>query len=1212
MVKKLVSVMFAIALFLGLNPKLSQAVSFADYVYQSAKTGHISAIRQYTNLGYSIDSVDTNGMTALCTAAYNKDFITYNRLLRLGASEQVDCMERVNVREMKITEDRYVRSLHQQEQQRAMAASRATTRTTTGTVSSKTSDSSHLGAYVALGTLAAGGVAALALSGGGGSSHHSSGPEKKCPTGQHLVDGECVPIECPEGTVLIGDDCVLPYQCLDGEYWNGSECVRPECPAGTHREGEECVPNDTCPSGQHMVDGVCEDIVCGEGYELVGESCMPIGDCPIGQYKVGEVCVDIICPENTHLVGNVCVADDIDIEQDSDNDLVGIGSNAQNVFNLFSEPAFPNSMSTITLENNGNGNVYGMYGYDGQVFNSYVIGRDGSVVNKKPVGIGTIKIKDNGSGTVYGMYSHITDITKYKQAINTVAEDNGTAYGNIEIEHTGGGTTYGILGDVRAYNAYASVGGNAYGDMTIHGDGDIYGIFGYVAATNGVSFWFGNRVEANINLVGEGNGDIYGMAISKDDIPGAGGGGKDLASWFAFNAYADNGGVDAKIDIYKKSGTGNVYGMYGGQQLYNAMSYGGIQGGKPTARARGVISIMNAGENNQAYGMYLPDEDKDGILYNVDSNNSESIIDIVNYSDGVATGMRGGKKVSIINSGTININNMKDGTAVGIYGESGSNIENKGLIKIYRKDYSYTGDGEKVDYVADGTSGGRAYGIYAESGAYVNNSGFIVVSGADSGAGIYLEKGATLENTGTVQFNGEYGSVVYNGDPVDIYGQGGSGNLSSVQLSSLGEGEVVLGKGGKFFADSLDGDMKVSEKSVLGSFEDKYVISQALQVADTSGLNTISKSAMFEAGKKENASGGYDVVMQRKNFDTLIDDKSVAEFLEYNYVNGNNLELYDKLKTASTPASLTSLSNSLTGRDVLPGFRRESALVFNHLSRQFNDSLFNKPDEHYLGGYKYIDISRDKDSVLGGNDGTAHSAYGMVKGKADNGITYGLGATITQLDSDYDNHSSRKSNTFGLWVPAGYDFNSNTKWFSKLYAGYEDGSYDRYSEFGKFSSDMKSYQYGLTNEIRHDIDLGYGINLTPAAELNLLGIYQKGFDEGSKINAIHTDDENSLSLESGIGAYLSKELLFDDKNSLSVQIGGIYYVEFLDPDDDVDAKIQGMDKKYKLSHKANDDRAVFSARVGYNYKNMTVYGQIEQETGSAKALTIDAGLQYNL
>ena len=98
-----------------------------------------------------------------------------------------------------------------------------------------------------------------------------------------------------------------------------------------------------------------------------------------------------------------------------------------------------------------------------------------------------------------------------------------------------------MFGDVRAYNAYAMNGGKSYGDITIYGDGDIYGISGYVAATNAVSPFFGSEVVGNINLYQQGNKDVYGMAVSKDDIPGAGAGDNNLASWFAFNAYSSGG-----------------------------------------------------------------------------------------------------------------------------------------------------------------------------------------------------------------------------------------------------------------------------------------------------------------------------------------------------------------------------------------------------------------------------------------------------------------------------------------------------------------------------------------------------------------------------------------------------------------------------------------------------------------------------------------------
>ena len=103
-----------------------------------------------------------------------------------------------------------------------------------------------------------------------------------------------------------------------------------------------------------------------------------------------------------------------------------------------------------------------------------------------------------------------------------------------------------------------------------------------------------------------------------------------------------------------------------------------------------------------------------------------------------------------------------------------------------------------------------------------------------------------------------------------------------------------------------------------------------------------------------------------------------------------------------------------------------------------------------------------------------------------------------------------------------------------------------------------------------------------------------------------------LSLEGGLGAYLTKEFNFNNQHQLGIQIGGIYYVEFLDPDDGIDTSISGMSGHYKMGHKFDDDRAVVSARLNYRYKNFTLYGMIEQELKNYKGVSFDVGLQYNL
>ncbi|MBO5039308.1 MAG: autotransporter domain-containing protein [Alphaproteobacteria bacterium] len=1164
-------------LFLCLMTFQAKAAYFSDFVYQNVKAGNVLIIKKFLDKGYNIDAVNPDGMTALCSSVYYKDYKVYSQLRAMGANPRKQCMERVDGMVQKAFEDKYTASPFYVNQPKEPVVAAA--------------EGDDTLQYVAGGALALGlGTAAVLLldDDGDSSDGHKNNPadpdipgEKTCPEGEELVGDECRPIVCPEGSRL-----------------EGNVCVPIVCPEGSHLVGSECVPD--CPEGEVWNGSACEAIVCPEGAVLVGNDCV----CPTGQRLEGDKCVAIVCPENTHLVGNLCVADAIDKENPNpDEDFYGIKSDKEAVFNLYSSPKYPDDEASIVLKNTGDRNVYGMYGYGGEaeVFNSYVVGYNSNGdTNPIPSGTGNIKITNQGSGDVYGLYSQITDITQYKEAINASGWQNGISYGNIDITHMGGGTTYGVFGDVRAYNAFAVYGGEAYGNISITGDGNIYGISGYVAASNAVSHPFsGHKVEGNISLHGTGTGDIYGMMVNKDNIPGAGAGDKPLASWFAFNAYSSGGDEVAGTINIRQDGSGDVYGMYGGQQLYNAMAYGRDKDGNPTGTSVGKINIENFG-NGQVYGMYLSEKDKEGIVANVNDNGSHSEINIVNTGSGTSTGMRGGQQTTVLNSGDININNLGSGTAIGIYGERDSTVHNSGNIHIYRDEYT---DGENVLHTPDGVIGGTAYGIYAESGAHIYNGGTIVIEKAGAGKGVLLEDGAVLENTGTISFNG----VLENASAGDEQGQSLYGD--AVDFDKMG-GEVLLGKGGRFFADKFVGNLGVSKDLVKGSFEDEYRLSGALQAKDIEELSLNSKSAMFKAKSVRNDNGGNDVVLERTGFNELIARSDLADFFENNYNDKKGQKIFDLLKNEETSKGLNKTALNLTGNDVLPLFEVEDRLVYHHLSRQFNDNLFNRPDENYIGGYKYIDISREADGTLLGNDGRVNAAYGMVKTKGDNGLVYGLGASIANLKSDYDNASKRKSNTFGLWAPVGYDFDNKTRWYSKFYAGYSDGSYDRRTPLATYSADMKGYQFGLSNEVRHKIELKNGLTFEPLAELNVLSLYQDGFSEGNKEGALNVKGKNRLSVEGGLGAYLAKEFEFDEDNKLRVQIGGIYYVEFADGDDGFEARLHGMNRKAKIVGRDDDGRAVFSAKINYTYKDITLYGMLEQETGDSKAFSLDAGIEY--
>ena len=196
-------------------------------------------------------------------------------------------------------------------------------------------------------------------------------------------------------------------------------------------------------------------------------------------------------------------------------------------------------------------------------------------------------------------------------------------------------------------------------------------------------------------------------------------------------------------------------------------------------------------------------------------------------------------------------------------------------------------------------------------------------------------------------------------------------------------------------------------------------------------------------------------------------------------------------------------------------------------------------------------------------------------------------------------------------MPLGYNFNNGLRMYSKLYAGYADNSYDRITDAGTKNANYDEYQFGLSNEVRYSVNLQNNIFFEPLLELNYLNLHQDSINESSAIDSLNIKSSNSSSLELGLGAHLKTELSIDEKQKLTVQIGGVYYVEFLEPDKALNATMNNMNGKLSIAHKQSNNRGVASLRASYNYKDILLYTNIEKDFGAIDAFSIDAGIQYN-
>lgn len=82
-----------LSLIIGLKPITAEAWdAVTEALYNAAASGRYDTINYYLSRGYSIDSLDDRGMTALCRAQYSGNQRAYNVLLSYGANPNASCM----------------------------------------------------------------------------------------------------------------------------------------------------------------------------------------------------------------------------------------------------------------------------------------------------------------------------------------------------------------------------------------------------------------------------------------------------------------------------------------------------------------------------------------------------------------------------------------------------------------------------------------------------------------------------------------------------------------------------------------------------------------------------------------------------------------------------------------------------------------------------------------------------------------------------------------------------------------------------------------------------------------------------------------------------------------------------------------------------------------------------------------------------------------
>lgn len=890
--------------------------------------------------------------------------------------------------------------------------------------------------------------------------------------------------------------------------------------------------------------------------------------------------------------------------------------------------SFNNKDATITITGTPNmQNSYGMSMQDGTAKNFGQIDVTGGSVDSKTYGISV----NGGNGLNHGLINMHSDnafglFDEGDGEITNVAGGTINLYGNnsVGMQTTSGkAENFGTI-NIGVDNGTGAIVGGSGSTGMIAGDGATAINSGHINMNgNNAVGMKATEGEAINNATINANNNI-GMFADGGIVTNGSSGKINAGSGASYLMLAENGGTANNKGTLTFSGSGsalqakgatvNNTGSITATGSGNGMAADGTSSAGANAVNSGTITV------NSGKGMIATSTTIDTTV----TNASGGVI-TVNSNGGVGM-YADGSHARAINLGTINIKGTSS-TSYGMKAVNGGSVENAGTINM--------------------AAGSAGTGIYVDgkSTFYNNASGKIVFAGGqtqsgtitgDTSAGsvdicddggscankfIHLEQGATLQNSGTMVTS------------------------ASFKLNEMGGGRVLLASTGTMVAgNEISGDLyAVSDRAMLEQGQkDVYVNRNALTSSEID-VNLMSASPMWEVSLVDSAedsaddaaaqaedepaveqptvkdedeadndsstsdkpSSEKDIVYNRVAFSNLVNNASQAAYLESNYAIRNTI--YDGMITAGSMEEFNQALYSNLGLDLIPNFAKQNMDILRNVNRQVNSAVFNNNDTKEFRvhvGYDYFEREQDGTNGLSGYEDEAHTGYALFDKKYNANFRYGLGASFTKYSSDYDNGAERDEVIAQIMAPLIFETDS-TKVVSMPRIGMGWGEYTRYDHTGEYKADTRNYYYGITNEARHELDMGL-LTLEPVAEFNIIGLYQ-----GRTKENIRVDSGNNLSVEGGLGLYAKKSFKPMGDDELNIRLGGTYYHEFNNPYQAVSAGIVGLQGRYHMnSYETQRNRAVLSSRFDYKRGKFNFYLEGSRFIEDDSTYSVNAGLTY--
>lgn len=671
------------------------------------------------------------------------------------------------------------------------------------------------------------------------------------------------------------------------------------------------------------------------------------------------------------------------------------------------------------------------------------------------------------------------------------------------------------------------------------------------------------------------------------------------------------------------------YGMISNNAVYGMVAY---NGGTAVNEKDGTIN------NNDRYGMYSYGTDSTIINRGIISNNGNYGMSV---NGGTATNY--GK---ISNTGSYGMYVQSGGTAVN---EKGGIISNTGNYRMFANsggtaiNYGSLNTGSD-DYTVMGASG---------TGSVITNNGTINVN-HDNSTAMAAVNGGRAVNNGTINLNADNGIGIlvdgakssyvnkgtinikeYTYDNQEIVLQNGaafynSGSIvsdGSFNTDEMGDGKFVMDDGGTLEAESIEGDIYASGALAMGGYDDMYSTYKMLKTDDLQG-EIISDAAMFDAHFTENAdeNGYYDVVLERKDFNTIISNDDLGRILEDNYKDDGNEtkeDYYDALKLVSTEDDLDKAAEDSYGMSFYPSLAKQTFEIIHSSNQVITDNVIKNQRGRNIGetiaiaGADFNKFENDSYDNVSGYETDLSSIYLGAEKQLTKTTRIGGIATIGRADtSSTDTAGSREDYYYQGNAYLTYENKNRLKFTSMVFAGMTDTSVERTLEFGSIyetmTDDINNYYVGINNELSKKYDMGKTY-IEPKLEFNVAYMRQDDISESGKYS-VDIDGANSVSVETGIGVAIGRDFYLDNGNKFNIEGGVTGYAELGNPYKDLNSTFGTLSREQVKMDGYNSDDFYGDIMAGGSYQtkdSLNLYTKIGYRIGNiSEGFIGKLGLNY--